>query len=83
LFLSVERFVQKTGEVQPVVLPAMSPCRVARSGCHLFTNPPKSSQKLQLSVLSIHTQLLLDSPYAAPLSPSVSTLSPAYGIPFQ
>jgi hypothetical protein len=50
--------------------PSYSAMSVARSGCHLFTNPLKSPQKLQLSVLSTHNpnfSSILPTPLPYPL----------------
>jgi hypothetical protein len=57
--------------VQPAVL--FGYVGVARSGCHLFTNPLKS---YNFPSYRSTPHLLLNSPYAAPVSPSVPTPSP-------
>ena len=84
LFLSALcRALKKAGEVQPAIL--FGHVGVARSGCHLFTNPLKSSQKLQLSVLSIHIATASQFSLRCSRIPfRTNTISaPAYEIPFQ
>ena len=70
LFLSAlcRRRGEENGAVQPAV-------KFGQLGGPVSTYSNESSQKLQLSVPS-RPQLLPNSPYAAPVSPSVPTPSP-------